>query len=282
MNYDELRLHRLVRAFTLLAFTAFLFGSCQGDLPNVPTEQTFTKEKLEKLGTMLRNELLNQHEYLLELPPYDTSVYWYVQTLYGQATSTMHLDRQSPIYNKWDQGRQWKVYILKNDAERIAFTLPGGDFFISTGMLKCFKKDYELYALLSFEAALMNNGFLLAQWVKEYNSLTINNLIEGNDQPNPLTAEMLAQEMTSFVFDPEAIRAIDKAAIDNTCATSILDPVGLLPFVSNADFSNAKWLQTRPSYDNRDKQLPEMADMRCQNDQHGSGNYQRFVLEVLD
>ncbi|MCF8244202.1 MAG: hypothetical protein K9J37_03520 [Saprospiraceae bacterium] len=282
MNYDEPRLHRPVRAFTLLAFAAFIFGACQGDLPNVPTEQTFTKEKLEKIGTMLRNELLDQHEFLPELPPYDTSVYWYVQTLYGQATSTMHLDRQSPVYNKWDQDRQWEVFILKNDTERLAFTLPGGDFFISTGMLKSFQKDFELYALLSFEATLMDDGYLLAQWVKEYNSLTINNLIEGNDQPNPLTAEVLAQEMTSFVFAPETIEAVDKAAIDNTCATSILDPVGLLPFISNSDFISARWLQTRPSYEDRDKLLPDMANMRCQNDQQGNGNYKRFVLEVLD
>lgn len=283
MNYDELRPHRLVRAFTLLAFFALIFfPACQNELPYVPAEQVFTKEKLEKLGVMLREELLDQYEVLPALPPYDTSVYWYVQTLYGQATTTIHLDNQSPVYNKWDQERLWKVFILKNDDEHLAFTLPGGDFFVSTGMLKSFKKDYELYALLSFEAILMNDGHLLAQWVKEYNSLTINNLIEGNEQPNALSAEMLAQAMTTFVFALETIKTIDKAALGNTCATSILDPAGLLPYVKNPDFMQGNWLQTRPSYDSRSDLLPEMAINSCQHDQQGNGNYQRFVLNALN
>lgn len=281
MNYDKHGPCQLVRAFILLFLATILFSACQSDLSQVPDEQAFTKEKLEKLGNMLQLELLDQHDFLLELPPYDTSVYWYVQTLYGQVTSTMHLDKQSPTHNKWDQKRQWKIFIIKNDDERLAFTLPGGDFFISTGMLRSFQKDYELYALLSFEATLMNDGHLLAQWVKQYNSLTINNLIEENDQPNPLTAEVLAQEMTSFLFDAEAVEAADNAAIENTCSTSILSPVGLLPFLSNPDYSDATWLQTRPSYENRADILPEIADEGCNNRQQGS-NYQRFVLDVLD
>ncbi len=281
MNDVKFRPLGLVRAFSPLIIAAFLVASCQGDLPNVPSEQNFTKEKLEKLGQMLRNELHEQHEFLPNWAPYDTSVYWYVKTLYGQATSTMHLDKQSPAYNKWDQSRDWEVFILKNDAEQLAFTLPGGDFFISTGMLKRFKKDYELYALLSFEATLMNDGYLLAQWVREYNSLTINNLIEGNDQPNPLTAAVLAQEMTSFVFDTKTVEKVDKAAIENTCTTSVLSPVGLLPMISDSDFEGSKWLQTRPNYDGRKEMLPDVAEDRCQNNQLGGGNYQRFVLNRL-
>ncbi len=230
---------------------------------------------------MLRNELLDQHEYLQELPPYDTSVYWYVQTLYNQATSVMHLDKQSPANDKWEQERLWRVFIINNDEERLAFTLPGGDFFISTAMLKSFKKDYELYALLSFEATVMNDGHLLSQWVKEYNSLTINNLIEGNDQPNPLTAETLAMAMTTFSFDPEVVETVDRAAIENTCNTSILSPLGLMPFIENPDFSTSKWLLTRPSYGGRSQLLPNIADDACEGRQQGS-NYQRFVLDVLD
>jgi hypothetical protein len=281
MNYEQHRPSRLVKAFPLLIFGAMFFAACQGDLPDVLEESTFPKAKLEKLGTMLRNELLGQYDYLQELPPYDTSVYWYVQTLYNQATSVMHLDKQSPSNDKWDQERQWKVFIIKNEEERLAFTLPGGDFFISTGMLKSFKKDYELYALLSFEATVMNDGHLLAQWVAEYNSLTINNLIEGNEQPDPLTAEALAQAMTAFAFDSEVVEKVDKASIENTCSTSILSPLGLVPYLENPDFNGSKWLLTRPSYDGRTQFLPEMTDDGCAGRQQGS-NYQRFVLNALN
>lgn len=281
MNYDGLRPCRLASAFSLLFLAVFFISACQGDGLDLPDEQVFTKDKLETLGSMLQRELLKQHEILEETPPYDTSVYWYVQTLYQQATSIMHLDKQSPGNNRWNQQRQWKVYIIKNDSEHLAFTLPGGDFFVSTGMLKRFQKDYELFALLSFEAALMHDGHLLTQWIKEYNSLTINNLIENNDQPNALTAELLAQEMTSFVFDPEVVETVDKAAIENTCSTSILNPLGLIPILSNPDLSSTNWRLTRPSYDGRNTLLIETADDDCAGRQQGS-NYQRFVLDVLD
>ncbi len=280
MNYDKPQHCRPLKLAIQLMLLALLFTACQGD-PSVPDERALTKEKLEKLGSMLQQALLDKQELLPVLPPYDTSAYWYLQTLYTQATSNMHLDRRSPTNNKWDQDRQWKVFILKNEEERMAFTLPGGDFFITTAMLKSFKKDYELYALLSFEATLMNDGHLLAQWTKEYNSLTINNLIEGNEQPNPLTAAVLANGMTNFVFDTEAIEAVDKAAIDNTCSTSILDPIGLLPFLANPSYGTANWYKTRPSYLGRTDRLPEMADKRCNNVQQDKGNYKRFVLNVL-
>lgn len=281
MNYDKLLPRRTVSAFSLLFLAVFFISACQGDGLDLPDEQAFTKDKLETLGSMLQRELLKHQEILEETPPYDTSVYWYVQTLYQQATSIMHLDKQSPGNNRWNQQRQWKVYIIKNDSEHLAFTLPGGDFFVSTGMLKSFQKDYELFALLSFEAALMHDGHLLTQWIKEYNSLTIKNLIENNDQPNALTAELLAQEMTSFVFEPEVVETVDKAAIENTCNTSILSPMGLLPYLTNADFSSKNWLKTRPSYDGRNSILPEHAEEGCAGRQQGS-NYQRFVLDILE
>lgn len=273
---------RILLGGLLLALGTVLFSACQGNLPTISNQELFTKQKLEKLGTMLKTELVTQYEILPETAPYDTSVYWFTQHLYEQATSNMHRDKQSPATNKWDQGRIWKVYIINNDNECLAFALPGGDFFISTGMLKGFKKDYELYAMFSFEATLMNEGYLMEQWIREYNSLTINNMIEGIDQPNPLTASILAQELTSFVFEPKTVQAVDKEAIENTCNTSILDPVGLEPFLNNPDFSTSKWITTRPSYDGRENLLSKLGESECPNNQLGNVNYQRFVLNILN
>lgn len=281
MHHDKLRPQFLLGMAALILFF-LVFSSCQGDLPTTPNNQIFTKVKLEKLGAMLRQELLAQHEVLPMSAPYDTSVYFYLQSLYNQATSSIHLDKQSPNNNKWDQARQWQVFVLKNDTECLAYTLPGGDFFITTGMLKRFKKDYEVYALMSFEATLMNDGFLMEKWIQEYNTLTINNLIEGNDQPDPLTASELSQAMTSFSFEPRIVEFVDKASIENTCNTSILDPVGLQPYLSNAATSDTEWLKTRPSYDGRTHRLPKIASETCINNQLGNVNFQRFVLNVLD
>ncbi|MBK8563074.1 MAG: M48 family metalloprotease [Saprospiraceae bacterium] len=280
MNNEQHWPSRLVRAFLIPVIGALFFFACHGELPEVPDESSFQKEKLEKLGSLLRNELLTQHAFLAELPPYDTSVYWYLQKLYDQATSVMHLDKQSSINNKWDQERLWKAYIVKSE-DRLAFALPGGDFFISTGMLKSFENDYELYALLSFEATLMNDGHLLAQWTREYNTLTISNLIEGKDAPNLLSIEVLAAEMISLPYEATVVELADKSAIENTCNTSLLSPLGLMPTLDNPDFSNSKWLLTRPSYDGRHQALPNFADDACEGRQRGN-NYKRYVLDKLN
>ena len=87
--------------------------------------------------------------------------------------------------------------------------------------------------------------------------------------------------MTNLSFDPEVVEMADKAAIENTCNTSILSPLGLMPFLENPDFDASKWLLTRPSYDGRDQFLPGMADDACEGRQQGS-NYQRFVLNPLN
>lgn len=282
MNYEKHLLCRPVKAFSILIFCASFFAACGGDLPDVPDEQSFSKEKLETLGTLLRNELLDQHGFLPDLPPYDTSVYWYVQTLYDQATRTIHLDKHSPTNDRWNQQRQWQVFVIKDDAAKLAFTLPGGDFFITTAMLRSFKKDYELYALLSFEAKLMSDGHLMKELVRRYNSLTINGLIESKGEQSALTAEELAQVLPSIAYDAETVETIDEAGVDNTCGTSILDPMGLLPFLDAPENQEAKWLLTRPSYTGRANELPGMVDDFCNNSQQGGENYRRFVLNQLD
>ena len=83
----------------------------------------------------------------------------------------MQLDNQSPSDNRWSG--DWQIYIIDNDVEKHAFTLPGGDLFITTGMLTSFEKEYELYYLLTFEATLMHEGYLLDLLKQEYNSLTL-------------------------------------------------------------------------------------------------------------
>ena len=264
----------------LLALTIFL-SACQDDLPEVPAKEEFTKEKLEKLGDILRPGLLTQFQFLPEMTPYDTSVYWYVQRLYDQATYTMRLDKQSPPDNRWTPGREWKVFIIKDDELRHSFALPGGDLFITTGLLKSFKKEYELFYALSFEAMLMKEGHLLNILIREYNSLTINNIIEGKQSSSDITADILTQEFSMLSYAPETVKQVDMQTSESICNTSLFDPTGIGPFLLNQEYKDALWLQTRPSYDGRVSVLATLRDSTC-GDLKGTGNYEKYVLEMLD
>jgi hypothetical protein len=149
-------------------------------------------------------------------------------------------------------------------------------------MLLSFAKEYELYALLSFEAALMNDGHLLAAMIHEHNSLTIKNLIDDSGQPGGLTASQLAQELTQFIYEEKTVKDTDATAIHNTCHTSILEPAGLVPFLSNPAHQGSLWLQTRPSYPGRTDLLPSLVEVSCGGNLGNGANYQRFVLNPLN
>lgn len=268
---------------TLFSFV-FLFSNCQDDSLQVPTKDEFTKAKLESFGKMLSNEVLADYQFLPNVAPYDTSVYWYLQTIYTQATSVMKLDKQSPVDNRWDKNRPWKIFIINDDNLKHAFTLPGGDLFISTGMLKSFEREHEIYYLLTFEAALMHEGHLLNRLIEEYNSLTINNLIEGRTTDGQITLPEFAAELPSLVHDQKTVELTDEETVSSICGTSILESTGINPALLNPGFQNAMWLYTRPSYSNRTSKIVSLANQNGGDCGHatGMGNYQRFVLNILD
>jgi len=260
---------------------SFFFISCQEDPIEVPQDDVFTKAKQEHLGNLLMNDILSSNEFLPQLPPYDTSIYWYVQTLYSQASSIMQLDKQSPSDNRWTQ--DWKVFIIDDDATRHAFTLPGGDLFITTGLLKSFEKEYELYYFLTFEAVLMNNGHLLDQLKADYNSLTLLNLIEGRPTASGITVQDLATDFPDLVYSSNVVKTADQETVNSICNTSILESTGATPSLIDPAFQDAEWLLTRESYTDRPATIQGFANDNVGDCGHnlGSGNYQRFVLDVL-
>ncbi len=260
---------------------AFLFNSCQDDPVEVPDEDVFTKAKREQLGKLLMNDILANNEFIPQVSPYD-SAYWYIQTLYDQATHNMQLDNQSPTDNRWTGG--WNIYIIDNDDMKHAFVLPGGDLFITTGMLKSFEKEYELYYMLSFEAILMNESHLLNVLKQEYNSLTLINLIEGRATASGITITDVADDLPNLIFDKEMVKEADKETVSSICNTSILEPIGINPSLVNPDFQGAKWLSTRKSYNNRPSAIQGFANDNSADcgGNLGNGNYHPYVLDVLD
>jgi hypothetical protein len=267
-----------------LLFLCALWVRCTSDLPEVHSKESFPKQKLEKLGGKMLLEMLNNYQFLPDIPPYDTSIYWYLQTLYDQATTTIHRDRQSPSSNRWDQGRTWKVFIIKNDTLQHAFSLPGGDFLISTGLLKKLETDHELYALLAFEATLMHRGYQLELLIQRYNAQALENIADGIPLANDLTAATIAAEFPFLEYDVTSIEQADKETVATICETSILHPTGLAQVAGKTGLQASQWLQTRPNYGSRESVLQNAlgAQHGSCGGQTGASNYQRFVLNMLD
>ncbi len=272
-----------------LLFILLLILACAKPPEPVVAPSDFTKAQREELGLMLQNAIaLNDENFTIlpKSPPYDTSVYWFLQTLYDQATNVMRIDHQAPSDNHWTKSSSWPVTVLKSDTKN-AFILPGGYFYITTGLLKALSEEYELYYIMTFESTLMNEGLLLRRLVSEVNGNALADLINSNASPGGDATQSLAQALSTLIFDPADVMENDQLTADAICNTSQWDRLGILPIIDTYD-NDLEWLYYRPSFDDRqnyvlnmDLSAPEDCGSHKTNNATGNG-YKRYVLDQLD
>ena len=277
------KLSNLPLVGALCASALLLLLSCQKDSIVLPN---FTRADQEKMGQLIEAELFADQVFqiLPQTSPNDSMIYWYVQNLYNQATQTMRLDLSSPKSNRWQENRLWEVKIIDDDLEKIAFVLPGGNLYLSTGLLKSLEREYELYYFLTFESTLMHEDFLLNRLIREYNSITIQNVVDGTAAANAITIDIITEELPSLIFEPTFVEEIDQLTVRNICQTSIYNNNGLVPFLLEPTNANAAWLSSRQTYSNRASHIQGIevqGSISC-GDKTGSGNYQNYVLSMLE
>ena len=266
--------------------------ACHRDDPIPIPPEAFTKIQQEQLGDLLSQAIAWDTDRFHILPhkaPYDTTVYWLVQRLYDQATNLMRIDHQSPTENRWSKKRPWKVHILVNSGLN-AFVLPGGAFYITTGLLKALEEEYELYYILSFEAALMNEGLLLERMSAEINTTKLLNLVEQNYSAEDIDVLKAAIIFSMLAFEEEEVRQNDAYTLNAICKTSQWSRFGLIPLLDSYGGSdeNMEWFAYRPFHPDRKEWIlnyqtesPEECGNMESNNASGKG-YKRYVLDILE
>ncbi|MFT5802124.1 MAG: hypothetical protein ACI9VN_000069 [Patescibacteria group bacterium] len=268
---------------------SLLSSSCRRENVELIPPSDFTKDQREALGQIIKRSINSNSDTFELLPnqaPYDTSVYWFIQKLYDQATNLMRIDHQSPTDDQWSSDRNWNVHILVSD-EINAFVLPGGDIYITTGFLLTLQEEYQLYYILSFEASLMNTGLLLDRLVSEVNSNKLSNIVARDLGPTNEDVTNLTRALSRLDFNTDEVYENDQYTISDICNTSQWSRLGLVPLLETSD-DNMEWLIYRPSYIGRTEWLlnfhPESLDdcgtLRT-NNPSGEG-YKRFVLDPLN
>ncbi|MEM1319315.1 MAG: M48 family metalloprotease [Bacteroidota bacterium] len=278
MHYSNSRLLLLGVCFILLGLVA-----CQNEVEPPVRSSEITKAQREQLGDRIQIAIaVNEEQFpiLPQVPPYDTTVYWYIQHLYQQVSFGMQLDNQSPADDRWSQDRSWKVTVLDLE-ERNAFVIPGGHFYVTTGLLRSLSQEYELYYLLAFEAALMNERLLLNRLVTVFNPALLVELANGAPSPNSSTND-IADISSHLVFDEEDVKEIDEKCADLICNTSIFDRLGIISLLDQLSIDDA-WLINRPSYIGRADYIIRQLNTNEENcgSFQTNGGYQRYILNVL-
>ena len=274
-------------AFVLCLLVVIFQSSCRENFDPITKPSDFVKEKREDLGDIIQVAIAQHPDVfpvLPNIPPYDTTVYWYVQTLYNQVTNSLRLDNLSNENDQWDFDRPWRVTVL-DQAGKNAFSIPGGHFYITTGFLKAMETEHELYYVLGFEAMLMNDRTLLDRLISEHNTGKLSNIgkrIPNEDGTNAFT---LAQTLSDLVFDDSEVMHTDALVADQICESSVFNRFGVLSILDRLqNDATFKWLETR-YYDSATRRdyLQNVL-----NPEGGCGNfiqnggYERYVLDVLE
>ncbi len=260
-------------------------ATCNVVEPEPPKPSEFSKQQREKLGNIIHAAILTTPEEFPILPnvaPYD-KLYDFTQLLYNLASHIPHNDTKSPDVNRWDLDRRWTVTIL--DQERaINFIAPGGNLYISTGMLKTLRYESELFYLFAFEVCLMDERYLFNRLLNEYNTSLIEEAIKELPSVNTPSARDLARTISELNFDEEQVREIDEFAASLICNSSQYNRKSIIEILTIRLNEVADWSTKRPSYYGRVEHVESLSveDAGTCGNLSTLGKYQEFVLDILD
>jgi len=251
--------------------------------PIIPPSQ-FTKSQREALGKQLKFAIVSNNDafnFLPNIAPFDTTVYYFIQTLYDQATNQMRLDRRSPANNRWDPNRKWKINILQHPEKNI-FVIPGGDLYLTTGLLRDLRSEHELYYLMAFEATLMHEKFLFYQIINQFNTNSLSKIANGSNRQNEPNATDIVSIIDKLDFDVTKVKEVDELTTQLICKSSIMNPLGI-ERIADLNDNTWYWLDYRSNYAGRAgyvQRIIETSSTPC-GDFTTNGNYNRFVLEKI-
>lgn len=260
----------------IVCLVVFLASSCQPDNFDTIKPSEITKQDREELGDKIFvaiNNAPDQYPVVPNIPPYDTTVYYFTQRLFDQVSN--------PIRNTgWTANRPWKVTILDKE-EKDAFTIPGGYLFITKGMLLDLREEFELYYVLAFEASLIDNKYLFTRLINRYNTEVINDLSNGDMSGNPDVLE-LATVLSQLEMEAEDVLAADQNTADLICESSLFDRRGIISILQNTFDDSMEWLNKK-NYLNRAGTINSLLDDEINDcgDFQSNGNYQRYILDIL-
>ncbi|MBK9015900.1 MAG: M48 family metalloprotease [Saprospiraceae bacterium] len=93
----------------------------------------------------------------------------YVSTLFYTMLNTAQVQHR--------QDYNWSVHILHNDDIRTAFFLPGGHFYIYTGLLKYLDTESELLGVIGHELFYVDSDLLVERMRQAFGGVTLGDIL---------------------------------------------------------------------------------------------------------
>jgi len=226
----------------IVAILLFTF-SCRPEGEVVREDKdNFTISDQNKIGNELSKFILeNPIEYPMYRPEAYRSLYNYLNDRVSTVINTRTVLNRSKF--------NWKVYILRDDKRKTAFTMPGGKIYITSAYCRLISSDAQLLALISHEMYYADNGIAMSLLERDFSGLILGDIIFNN--PVSEMGEMIAT-LREMPFTDDQVEDADQYAIDNLCPFNYAAD-GIATILSSITDENfpLEWEETRPSYDDR-------------------------------
>ena len=177
----------------------------------------------------------------------------------------------------------WKISIIEDDNERNMFTLPGGEIFIYTGLLKFLENNAEIMGVIAHEVAYADGDWVADNLIEQFEGRALVDIINDNDQ-NRL--EEVAEYFMIVGYEKKVVFHADTFAMDLICPFRY-DPRGLRNVLerANSDPNEFKWIQTKNPEPAVRKEYIEAFlsrnSCRTSSDILLEESYQRFIEQYL-
>jgi predicted Zn-dependent protease len=199
---------KLTTAFALLSFL-FLITACEKTPDKIisinPNE--FTIEDQVVIGEAFKTAIENNGQDFTILDKNDyPQAYDYVEQLLFTMVNT------APVARRRDF--DWSLGILHNDSFRTAFFLPGGHFFIYTGLLKYLESESELLGVIGHELYYTDTDLMVKRMGKAFTNTKLGDVLLGNEVPN---IGELATEIPALNFENQDVMKADSFSVEIIC-----------------------------------------------------------------
>ena len=139
----------------------------------------------------------------------------------------------------------WRLHVLDDELSREAFGFPGGQLFITTGMLRFLESEDQLLSVLAHEMAYLDTDVAVDRLLADrgIGGAQLGDLLIGQTPDAP--ADLLAR-IRRADYAPAAVAAADSLMLDLLCPFKYR-PTGLVDIYALADARGElpRWLRLR-------------------------------------
>jgi predicted Zn-dependent protease len=207
------------------------------DVGRLDLNTALSIENEEKLGDLFKDLIAQQY-----------------RTSQGNAADTALQIVTGRLIQALDSTQYTYHFTIIKSEEINAFTIPGGNIYVFSGLVKFCKTPEELAAVLSHEIGHAENRHVVQKLAKELSMAAVVAILSGGD---PSLVAKILQEIIGNSFGREQEEEADDFAIDLMEKASV-DPISLAVFfkrLNDQDLSYNKNLELIMTHPHNDKRI---------------------------